>query len=290
MTTGAGGAGGGSGCAGIWTGEVDWRTCVGKAGQPDPAEMLLEGAVRKVLVKKRMENTIYAGKEELTAAVGQELGIEVAEEAVENAIGAWMERGHLFKWASVQGALYGWSTTGGATMGNETELIRYRKVREDILYQQRTVYKENIKDGSGNWKEWVKWVDGKLPGVVLGRFLHVVARDKLRQEWAANYVTHLIGEGKKEEQLESVLKTLKSNFKNHDHFAEVKCWYGVNMEELQSAAGRKNKEIRVIQRKLREGEIYDVSFMFESSEFEPSKLRKCDRYGSVMYSSRLFKS
>ena len=233
---------------------------MGDAGRPDPAEILVEGAVRTILVRKRMGDNIRAGKEELIAAVGQELGTEVAEEAIENAIGTWMGRGHLFKWASIQGSLYGWSTTGGATAGNETELTRYRKVREDILYRQRTLYKENIKDGSGNWKDWVKWVDGKLPGVVLGRFLHVVAREKSKREWATNYVTHLIGEGKKEEQLESALKTLKSNFRNHDHAAEGRCWYGDNMDELQSAAGRKNKEVRTIQRKLREGEIYDVSF------------------------------
>ena len=261
-TSGGTGDGEGQGEWAPWIEDADWRTCVGKAGKPDPAEVLIEYAVKEILLGRRMDNTVQVGLEELTVLVGQRLGgEEIAKEAIENAVGSWMDRGHLFKWATGRGVTYGWSTTGGVeTSGNETEILKFRKAKESLLYKERTGYKENVKDGSGNWKQWVNWVDGKLPGIVLGRYVHVMAREKRRREWAENYVSHVISQGKKEEQLEGVLRTLKSQFKNHNHHAEAMCWYGANIENLQDAAGRKNKEVRTIQRKLRAGEIYDISF------------------------------
>ena len=201
---------------------------------------------------------------QLGCQVGLQLRTEISEDAIGELADVLEEEGVVVLYQSEGGRYVRSKTerdTGSAQPPQKgTRLGEYRIANEKWLYAKRSGASESAKDCSKQWKDWVTWVDAKIPGALLGRYLQLVPRGRKRDEWATAYLAERIRLGLVEEQVTALLSRLRSQFRNHNRMREVESWYGKSIEDAQKSAARENRQVRDILREKKAKEVYDVNF------------------------------
>ncbi len=243
---------------------------VGDPKAPDPAVTLVGQAVTAVLqevwMQDWMDRVLIPGGltlGRLGCLVGVKLGTEVAPSALMDVVELMENEGRTVLYQTEEGQhvrMRGASDTLPKGTQKGTRLEEYREENEKWLYEKRTGATEKDKDGTKHWREWVMWVDSKVPGALLGRFLQLVPQERRREDWAVAYLGERIRGGLVEEQVTSLLAKLRMQFKNHNRMREAECWYGKHIEDAQKSASRQNKEVRDILRAKKAMETFDVNF------------------------------
>ena len=245
---------------------------MGDPKAPDPAVALVEGAVLGVLQETWMRDwrnrmKIPGGIQlsRLGDQVGVKLESEIAFSAIVDTVEALENAGRAILYQTEEGRCARLRGAGEASTKPEgtqkgIRLEEYKKANEAWLYEKRTSATEGEKDGTKHWREWVLWVDSKVPGALLGRFLQLVPQERRREDWATAYLGERIRGGLVEEQVTTLLAKLRMQFKNHNRMREVACWYGKHIEDAQKSASRQNKAVRDILRAKKAIETFDVNF------------------------------